>query len=217
MTGSIDNCAALQFKVKLENVSRRFGSRTVFSDVCGEVHTGQALVVSGPNGSGKSTLLKIAAGLLPATSGKVFVSAGIHLFDAIQRRAILGYAAPDLTLYSELTGAENLRFFARVRGLSPTTEELRDLLHRVGLAGRGRDHVGNYSSGMKQRLKYAFALLHRPPILILDEPTANLDSQGVEMAESIVREQIKHGLVLIATNEPREVAWGNTVVRLDPG
>jgi heme exporter protein A len=204
------------FTVKLDSVTRRFGTRTVFADVCGEVRGGQAMVIAGPNGSGKSTLLRIAVGLLPSTSGQVLITNAGSDFDSIERRALLGYVAPDLSLYAELTGAENLRFFARVRGLSPSVEELRSLLQRVGLEGRGRDQVGNYSSGMKQRLKYAFALLHRPPILFLDEPTANLDSQGVEMAESIVREQKQHGVVVIATNETREVTWGDTVVRLDP-
>src|SRR5437016_12113036 len=115
-------------RIVFENVTRRFGSRTVFSNVCGEVQTGHSLVVSGPNGSGKSTLLRIAAGLLPPTSGSALVTASGRNLDSIERRALLGYVAPDLTLYSELTGAENLRFFARVRGLAPTTEELRELL-----------------------------------------------------------------------------------------
>ena len=199
----------------LEQVSRRFGARPVFSDVSGSARSGQSLVIAGANGSGKSTLLRIAAGLLPPSSGKVTVTSNGVSLDSVQRRPLLGYVAPDLTLYSELTGAENLRFFARVRGLSPSTNELRELLARVGLTGRGKDYLGNYSSGMRQRLKYAFALLNRPPILFLDEPTANLDSQGVEMAESVVHEQKQNGLVLIATNEPRELAWGDTVVRLN--
>lgn len=74
--------------------------------------------------------------------------------------------------------------------------------------------MGGYSSGMRQRLKYAFALLHRPPVLLLDEPTANLDSAGVEMARSVIEEQRNHGLAVVATNEQSEVAWGDSVIAL---
>lgn len=203
-------------RVSLDHVSRRFGARTVFSGVSGDVQTGHSLVICGPNGSGKSTLLKIASGLLPPSSGRVSISSNDRDLNTVERMALIGFVAPDLVLYPELTGAENLRFFARVRGLSPTTNDLRELLGRVGLTGRGKDFVGNYSSGMRQRLKYAFALLHGPPILFLDEPTANLDSQGVEMVEGVLKEQMQHGLAVIATNEPQEVAWGDSVVRINP-
>lgn len=138
-----------------------------------QVQTGEIGVIMGANGAGKSTLLKIIAGLLPPTSGTAQVTVdGIEL-DAMQRRQVLGYVAPDLTLYRELTGVENLEFFARVRGIRLERSRLKTLLELVGLKGRGRDLVGAYSSGMRQRLKYAFALwasrlfccsTSRPPI-----------------------------------------------------
>lgn len=148
------------------------------------------------------------------SAGDVKVSFAGRPFGPVARRRILGYVSPDMALYAELSGAENLQFFGRLRGISLGREELVALLERVGLRGRGRDYVGNYSSGMRQRLKYAFALLHRPPLLLLDEPTANLDAQGVEMVESVVAEQRDRGLTVIATNEACEVEWGDVVVRL---
>jgi len=199
----------------LRDVARRFGPRAVFADIHAEAQTGQTLVVAGRNGSGKSTLLKIIAGLLPPSAGAVTLSLSGRPLDRLARRRVLGYVAPDLALYAELTGAENLLFFARLRGIALSRAELIALLERVGLKGRGRDYVGNYSSGMRQRLKYAFALMHGPPVLLLDEPTTNLDAQGLEMVESVVVEQKQRGLAVIATNEAREVEWGDAVVRLD--
>lgn len=172
-------------------------------------------MIAGRNGSGKSTLMRIIAGLLPPSAGRVGVCASGQDLDALSRRAVIGAVAPDLQLYGELTGAENLRFFAELRGMPLERDRLAALLERVGLKGRGRELVRNYSSGMRQRLKYAFALLHEPQLLLLDEPTANLDTDGVRMVESVLDEQRRRGAVVIATNEPRELAWGDAVVDLD--
>jgi heme exporter protein A len=203
-----------QMQLDLVGVSRRFGRRAVFSDIEATVRGGQTLAVTGANGSGKSTLLRIISGLLSPSAGKINLTLNGSPLDAAQRRSALGYVAPDLTLYAELSGVENLEFFARLRGIKLTREDLIMLLERVGLRGRGRDLVGNYSSGMRQRLKYAFALTTTPPLLLLDEPTANLDAEGVAMVESVVTEQRKRGIVVIGTNEANEAAWGDTVVRL---
>lgn len=209
--------ARSEILVSLDNVEHRFGTRRVFQDVSLQVRTGEVGIIMGANGAGKSTLLKIVAGLLPPTTGSVRIQIDGVPLDMPQRRQQLGYVAPDLTLYRELTGAENLEFFAQLRGIRLTQDHLRSLLSRVGLRGRGRDLVGAYSSGMRQRLKYAFALLSDPPILLLDEPTANLDIHGIAMVEEIVAAQRNRpagGLVIVATNEPREELWGTNSVRL---
>ena len=174
--------------VELENVEHRFGLRRVFSGVNLTVRTGEIGLVMGANGAGKSTLLKIIAGLLPPASGTSRIQMDGRNLDARTRRQIIGYVAPDLTLYRELTGVENLEFFAGLRGIRMERQQLRDVLELVGLRGRGRDIVGAYSSGMRQRLKYAFALLGQPPILLLDEPTANLDVDGMAMVERVIAE-----------------------------
>ncbi|HLJ57043.1 MAG TPA: heme ABC exporter ATP-binding protein CcmA [Chthonomonadaceae bacterium] len=206
--------------VQLDRITHRFGSRTVFEGVTEAAQEGEILVVSGANGSGKSTLLRIIAGLLTPTSGRAIVSAAGTELNGAQRRRLIGYVAPDLVLYRELTGAENLQFFAELHGVRADRAMLVDLLTRVGLRGRGRDAVGGYSSGMRQRLKYAFALLHDPPILLLDEPTANLDTNGVAIVEEIVKAQQMRpggGLTIVATNEPRELEWSARRVHLGPG
>jgi heme exporter protein A len=200
--------------LSLEGVSKRFGRRRVFDGLDAEVGHGEALVVLGPNGAGKSTLLLVIAGLLRPTRGRVAASVDGKPLAHESRRQWLGMVAPDLTLYPELTGLENLRFFERVRGREPREADLEALLERVGLEGRERDLVGTYSSGMRQRLKYAFALSHAPKVLLLDEPTANLDASGVSMVEEVIAEQRRRGVLVIATNEPEEVRHGNHVLAL---
>ena len=214
----MNSSAQPDLSIRLEQVGHRFGTRKVFSGINLEVAAGQVCTVTGPNGSGKSTLLRIVAGLLAASEGTVSVTVSGLIRSAAARRDFLGYVSPDLTLYRELTAAENLQFFARLRGITLTRDDLIERLTQVGLRGRGRDLVGTYSSGMRQRLKYAFALLANPPILLLDEPTANLDVSGIAIVETIVaaqRRRVGGGLTIIATNEPRELEWGDMTVRVD--
>jgi heme exporter protein A len=123
--------------------------------------------------------------------------------------------APDLMLYRELTGHENLRFFADVRGLDIADATLDALLADVGLAGRGSDVVATYSSGMTHRLRYAYALLHQPPLLLLDEPSVMLDQSGHELLERVVTRQRQRGITVIATNDPRETRFADITLALE--
>lgn len=208
-----------QIAILLKGVEHHYDARPVFANIHAAFHTGQVGIVTGLNGSGKSTLFRIIAGLLAPSRGSVEFLLQGKPQDSFERRQYIGLVAPDLTLYRELTAVENLLFFAEVMGKTVGRAELVELLTEVGLRGRGRDLVGNYSSGMRQRLKYALALLSNPPVLLLDEPTANLDVSGVEMVERVIarqRERQGGGLALVATNEPRELEWGEVQVRLEP-
>jgi heme exporter protein A len=202
--------------LQVEGVGKRFGRRTIFRDLQTHVSAGEVLVVTGPNGSGKSTFLGILAGLVRPSRGTVRWRDGERELGREFRRRSLGWVAPDLMLYAELTARENLHFFARVRGLDSTPGEQKALLERVGLGRRADDIVGEFSSGMRQRLKYAFALLGSPRVLLLDEPTANLDVDGVVMVDGVIRDQRERGLLVLATNEPRETEYGDRCLRLDP-
>ena len=196
------------------DLAKRYNRRQVFSGLNGLLREGQSLVITGANGSGKSTLVRVLFGLARPSRGQVAVHLdGVALEPADCRREI-GLVAPDLSLYGELTAEENLAFFARVRGLELAKQDFARMLERVGLAGRGGDPVSEYSSGMRQRLKYAQALLHRPRLLFLDEPTANLDEAGSAIVADIIAEQKKRGILVLATNEPEEVAFGDEVLRL---
>jgi len=171
--------------LELRDISKSFGSREVLSGINVLMDSG-CLAVTGPNGSGKSTLLRIIAGLLAPTGGQVVLRSDGRPAPPELRRDLVGLVAPDLALYDELSAIENLRFFARVRGLRTADAELAASLEKLGLAGRENDRLGSYSSGMRQRVKCAFALLHDPPVLLLDEPSANLDETGAAALDSIV-------------------------------
>lgn len=200
--------------LKIVDISKDYGERRVFEHVNAEVGEGSALAVTGRNGSGKSTLLRVIAGLMRPTGGQVKIEVDGKELSPTEKRNAIGFLAPDLSLYDDLTALENLAFFANVRGIRRETKKLRELISRVDLSGREDEAVGSYSSGMKQRMKYAFALLHEAPILLLDEPTANLDESGMRMVDEIIREHKKQGVLILATNDSREVGYGDQVIHL---
>lgn len=202
------------FELVLESVSKSYGARQVLSSVSATVQTGQVLAVTGPNGSGKSTLIKAACRLIRPTRGRVIWKLARKEVAAEEARKIVGFVSPDLMFYDELTAAENLRFFAHVRGVKFSDEDIESVLDSLHLGGRGADAVGSYSSGMKQRLRYAFALQHNPPLLLLDEPTANLDMEGASLVHDLIGTWRLSKCVVIATNEPEEVGLGDIVIKL---
>jgi heme exporter protein A len=120
-----------------------------------------------------------------------------------------------LSLYDHLTAEENLKFFASVAGDRVTGKEINNLLKGVGLEGRGLDDVAGYSSGMKQRLKYAVALLNKPAFLFLDEPTSNLDEAGKKIVTEIIERYRTESIIVIATNEKQEYGLAGEICRLD--
>lgn len=202
--------------LSVEKVRKSYGARRVLRDVTLAGQGGEVVAVTGPNGSGKSTLLKIVAGLVRPTQGavKLTTSAGDQSEPGLRRRSV-GYAAPDVVLYPELSARENLEFFARVRGLRVTTTQINERLVQVGLGGRGEDFVGAYSSGMRQRMRLLLALLHDPDVLLLDEPGLALDEAGVTLVSDIVAQQTaRGGLTLMATNDAREAQMGTRTVAL---
>jgi heme exporter protein A len=200
--------------LKLLDITRDYGERRVFELINAEVTGGSCLAVTGRNGSGKSTLLRVIAGLMRPTSGRVIIEIDGREIGPAERRNAIGFLAPDLSLYDDLTALENMSFFAKVRGLGCGTNKLRELISRVELSDREDEPLSSYSSGMKQRMKYAFALLHEAPILLLDEPTANLDERGIRLVDEIIREHKREGVLVLATNDNREAEYGDQVIHL---
>ena len=201
-------------KLEVQNLAKRFGPRKVFSDINFSLETGQSIAIVGPNGSGKSTLLKLLIGFNYPTKGKVIFSENGRTleFDAYRRR--LALVSPYLALYGSLTAHENLRFFAKVNGDNVTDDQIEKTLSSVGLAGRGDDFVAAYSSGMLQRLKYAVAMLKNPGILMVDEPTSNLDDAGKKIISGLIDARRNESIIIIATNEKEEYGLADRLCQL---
>lgn len=161
--------------VQVENVSKIYGRTAALRNVSLELEAGKLYVLRGENGAGKTTLMRIIAGLSTPSQGQVRIF-GSRNRDAPQR---IGYMAHAPLVYDELSGMENLRFFARLYGITADSV-LEDALRRVGLDPRLARRVGQYSQGMRQRLSLARAIFHQPSLLLLDEPFSNVDPESAD-------------------------------------
>lgn len=204
-----------QLTFKAVSIAKTFNRRKIFSEISFSLMGNQSLAIAGRNGSGKSTLLKILAGVLFPSKGEIEMNIGNKPIKPADYFIHLGLVSPYLQLYDEFTGWENLDIFRKVRGINTSDEYLNDLLKRVNLWERRNDFVRTYSSGMKQRLKYPFALIHNPPILLLDEPTSNLDSEGISTVYQIMEEQKKNGILIVATNDTEDIKKCEQVIDLN--
>jgi heme exporter protein A len=200
--------------LKVSELCKHYTETLLFKDISFELRSGEVLAIAGWNGSGKSTLLRIIAGLVRPTSGKVEMFSDGESISKESRRKFIGMVAPAFSLYEELTGLENLEFFCKVRGIALDGKSSLAVMERVGLSENTHKMCRNYSSGMKQRLKLAQALVHKPPLLLLDEPGCNLDSKGMKIVESIISDQRQLGMTVIASNEKREVDYGDRIINL---
>ncbi|MCW8850442.1 MAG: ABC transporter ATP-binding protein [Melioribacteraceae bacterium] len=193
------------YKLSFQNVTKTFGRRLIFKDINRKFSSGNIYGFSGRNGSGKSTLIKIASGIISPTKGKI-----IHQTDGkeiIEEKLhnYIGFVSPYLVLYDEFTAEENLYHFSKIRGIKYSPERSEFLLNEFELFPRRNDYLKGYSSGMKQRMKFIFALLHNPDILFLDEPTSNLDNVGKDKVYEIIENEGKSKLVIVASNEDSDL------------
>jgi len=208
--------------VELRGVGKSFGDRTVFRDISANLAPGTVTAVKGANGSGKSTLLRLAARLDLPSEGEVMAldaKSGDELRGAAYRER-LAMVTPELRFYPQLTAWENLRFLLGLRGVELGREEFLALLARVGLEARkiGRVLAGEFSTGMRQRLKLAALLASRGDVWLLDEPGANLDEAGRFLVAAEVRQAAADGkLILWATNDARVEAVADACIDLGRG
>lgn len=187
-----------------QKLKKVFNRRVIFQNISFTLHERQTLLISGRNGSGKSTLVKILSDVLSPTEGSVALSVASN-GDVAKRTDYIGLVSPYLQLYDEFSAEENLQLACAMRGLRWDREQIRSLLQKVFLYDRKDEPVRTFSSGMKQRMKYAFALVHRPPVLILDEPTSNLDAEGIALVKAVMHEQQQWGTLIVATNDLTDV------------
>ena len=189
--------------LEARELTKAFAGPPLFSGLSFRAESG-LLAVEGRNGSGKTTLLKILAALMRPSSGSVSVRRGDEELSGDTRRLAVGWAGPDLAFYEDFTAVENLRFLSRAGGRPGADGQLARRLEDVGLAEALDRRVGAFSTGMKQRLKIVFSLLFDPPVLLLDEPMIGLDPDGWAIVERVVAEKRREGLVVLASNDPRD-------------
>jgi ABC-type multidrug transport system ATPase subunit len=187
--------------VRLVDVSRHFGRRRAVSHVSLDAHSGDIIGLLGPNGAGKSTLIGMLATLVAPTSGAVTYGGQPASALGAPLRASIGLLAHELYLYPELTARQNLEFFASLYGLEGGVS-VADALASAGLADRADDEVAGFSRGMRQRLALERALLHRPRLVLMDEPFTGLDDAATEIVRARVQTLARAGaIVLLATHD----------------
>lgn len=191
--------------LRLEDLAKRFGRLTAVDGVSLEVHRGEIFGLLGPNGAGKSTTIALAMGLLRPDGGRVeYVGLGSPEDPRVRRH--LGLAPQSIALYDDLTAEENLRFLARLYGVADPPRRVQETLELVGLAPRAGDRVRTFSGGMQRRLNLAAALVHEPPLLLLDEPTAGVDPQSRASILELVRQLAAQGRGIVYTTHYMEEA-----------
>lgn len=203
------------YSLTLDKVSKIFGRRLVFKDISLQMHSGNVYGIAGCNGSGKSTLAKIIAGLISPSSGSMLHLSGNKKIENENLHDYLGFVSPYLFLYDEFTAEENLYHFAKIRGIKINSSKVDNLFELFNLADRKKDILKGYSSGMKQRMKFIFALQHSPKILIFDEPTSNLDNAGKDAVYKLIEEEGKNSLVIIASNEEVDLSYCSEIIDVE--
>lgn len=185
--------------LEARHLRKRFGDQLAVADVSFELKAGEVLGLLGPNGAGKSTVMLMLAGLLRPESGMVLINGDKLQPGSRKFKYQLGVTPQELAIYPDLSAIENLRFFGRLYGLHGKALETRcsEVLERIGLADRAREPSRNFSGGMKRRLNFGISILHRPTLLILDEPTVGVDPQSRAHLLDCVRELASDGVSVI--------------------
>jgi len=209
----------MKISLVCNELTKYFSHRLIFGNVSISLNEQNSIGIVGKNGSGKSTLIKVIAGIISQSKGEIKLSVDEKVVPKDLHFKHIGLLSPYLSLYDELTGYENLDFFIKIKSpdksSSEKEEKINFLLEKVGLFKRKKDLYKNYSSGMKQRLKLAFALLNDPALLLLDEPCANLDKEGIDVVYSFAEEQRKRGILIVATNEESDLKLCDTLISIE--
>ena len=195
MTTTSDSLAPLIFHngcgymIEFDNVTRKYGEKTAVRELCLKIAPGELFAFLGPNGAGKTTSIKMLVSLLQPTGGTVTVCGHDSVEAPRETTRHIGYVPDEAFLYDKLTGREFLEFVARMRGLDPrrTVEAVAHQSEVFDLAGFLDELAETYSHGMRQRLVFASALLHDPPVLVVDEPMVGLDPKSVRLVKDLMR------------------------------
>ena len=205
--------------IQVSKVVKTFGNRVVLRGIDLTINEGDFVTLLGANGAGKTTLLHIVASLSKPTLGDVFINGYRMADDASELRRFIGLVSHKTLLYDDLSAEQNLRFYAQLYDVVEAGERIETVLNQVNLWQRRKDPVRTYSRGMQQRLAIARAILHNPPILLLDEPDTGLDQHAASMlGELLAAVGISHRTILMTThNLERGLSLGNRMVILAQG
>ncbi|MDW3193199.1 MAG: ABC transporter ATP-binding protein [Cytophagales bacterium] len=184
-------------EIQLDHINKRFGKQWIFKKLDYKIESNSTHAICGRNGSGKSTLLKIISGYNTATSGKLVYRKNGQQIELENHITAVNYAAPYQQLLEELTLSEHLKFHFQFKESLISPEEI---VARVGLEHAQNKFVGDFSSGMKQRLKLGLALFSQGSLLLLDEPTSNLDEQGIAWYKEEILKKKGTCTIIIASN-----------------
>jgi heme ABC exporter ATP-binding subunit CcmA len=195
-----------KFMVEIHGLKKSYGLKPVLRGIDLVLSGGERVALVGANGAGKTTVLRILACLTKPGAGSVSIGGMDGVRDARLVRHLVGFVAHQPYLYEELTALENLLFFGRMYSVTAARERADELLQRMGLEKRGHERVSILSRGQVQRLSLARALLHAPPLLLLDEPETGLDQEGRALMQALLMEHIQQGGAILFTTHNLEYA-----------
>lgn len=201
--------------IRAESIKKIFGRRLIFRDFTFDFDKFNVYGISGQNGSGKTTLLKIIARLLSPTHGKIVHK---HDGDEIPEEELhnyIGFVSPYLVLYDEFSPVENLKHFSKIRGIPYDKGKADHLFEELNLFDRRNESLKVYSSGMKQRVKFIFSLIHSPKFLLMDEPTSNLDEKGKKIIYDIIAKEKENKIMIIASNDKLDLQECGQIINIE--
>ncbi len=206
--------------IQVRGLRKRFGDFVAVADISFDVARGEILGFLGPNGAGKSTTIRMLCGLLSPTAGRIVIDGIDVARDPQTLRKRIGYMSQKFSLYQDLTVSENLRFYGGIYGLSGTrlAERIRFALEMSGLSTRPNALVSELAGGWKQRLALGCAVLHRPSILFLDEPTSGVDPLSRRRFWDLIQDLSAGGVtILVSTHHMDEAQYCNRIALIDRG
>jgi len=186
--------------IRVSGLTKDYGSRRAISDLTFDIEKGEIVGFLGPNGAGKTTTMRILTGYMPPTMGTAEIGGFDVIEDSLEVRRIVGYMPETVPLYTEMTVFDYLKFMADLRNIKNADDRVDEVLEMVHLGDRSDGYISNLSKGMRQRVGLAQALLHKPEVLILDEPTIGLDPAQIIEVRNMIRDIGSEHTVLLSTH-----------------